>query len=313
MNIAVVTAPRSRVYMAFAVVSIVWGSTYLAIRVGVQEMPPFWMAGVRLMIAGLLLGGYALIRGQKFPTDLCTWGWLLLSGVLVLGIALGGMFWAEQHIDSGLAALLTCMSPLLMALYGSLGAEGDRLTVMLVGGLVIGLVGVGILIDPKWTASVGRVPLYAVGVIIVGGNAWSGGSVLAKRTLKAVPPLVSSAVHSLAGAVFLLLLDLIVRGGSWPHASIQSWVSLAYLVLFGSIIAYSAYIYLITHMAPARAGTFTYINPIVALFLGWLVLGEEITWRIVVGGSVILLGLFIVRRSKLQPRVMTESPQEPVS
>jgi len=307
------TAPRGRVYLAYAIVSVVWGSTYLAIRVGVQEMPPFWMAGVRLLVAGILLGGYALLTGQRLPRNLRTWGWLLLSGVLILGIALGGMFWAEQHIESGLAALLACLSPLLMALYGSMGSEGDRLNMLLVGGLVIGLVGVGILVDPNWIIGPGRAPLYAVAVILVGANAWSGGSVLAKRTLKEVAPLVSSAVHSLAGGVFLLLLDLSVRGGRWPQASVQSWISLAYLVVFGSIIAYSAYIYLITHMSPARAGTFTYINPVVAVFLGWLILSEQITWRIVLGGSVILLGLFIVRRSKLEPRRLIEQAQEPIS
>lgn len=307
------TAPRGRVYLAYAIVSIVWGSTYLAIRVGVQEMPPFWMAGVRLLVAGILLGGYALLTGQRLPRDLRTWGWLLLSGVLILGLALGGMFWAEQHIDSGLAALLTCLSPLLMALYGSMGSEGDRLNILLVGGLVIGLVGVGILVDPNWITGPERAPLYAVAVILVGANAWSGGSVLAKRTLKEVAPLVSSAVHSLAGGVFLLLLDLLVRGGRWPQASAQSWASLAYLIVFGSIVGYSAYIYLITHMAPARAGTFTYINPVVAVFLGWLILSEQITWRIVMGGSVILLGLFIVRRSKLEPRRLIEQAREPIS
>lgn len=307
------TAPRGRVYLAYAIVSIVWGSTYLAIRVGVQEMPPFWMAGVRLLVAGILLGGYALLTGQRLPRDLRTWGWLLLSGVLILGLALGGMFWAEQHIDSGLAALLTCLSPLLMAIYGSMGSEGDRLNILLVGGLVIGLVGVGILVDPNWITGPERAPLYAVAVILVGANAWSGGSVLAKRTLKEVAPLVSSAVHSLAGGVFLLLLDLFVRGGRWPQASAQSWASLAYLIVFGSIVGYSAYIYLITHMAPARAGTFTYINPVVAVFLGWLILSEQITWRIVMGGSVILLGLFIVRRSKLEPRRLIEQAREQIS
>ena len=307
------TAPRARVYLAYAIVSIVWGSTYLAIRVGVQEMPPFWMAGTRFLVAGMIIGAYALLKGHRLPSDLRTWGWLVLSGMLILGVAVGGMFWAEQYLDSGLAALLACLSPLLMALYGSLGREGDRLTLLLVGGLVIGLLGVGILVDPAWTTGAGRFSLYAVLVIIVGGNAWSGGSVMAKRTLKEVSPLVSSAIHSLAGAAFLLILDIIFYGGSWPSASPWAWISLGYLTLFGSVIAYSSYVSLLTHMAPAKAGTFTYINPVVAVFLGWLVLDEAVSLRIILGGVVILLGLFMVRRSKVQPKLMTPEAREPIS
>ena len=117
-----------RVWIAYAIVSTVWGSTYLAIRVGVLEMPPFWMAGARLCIAGVILLLVALAAGRRLPADAATWGWLLLTGILILGVALGGMFWAEQHLESGLAALLACTSPLLMALYGAVGARGDRLS-----------------------------------------------------------------------------------------------------------------------------------------------------------------------------------------
>ena len=305
------SAPRTRLYLAYATVSIVWGSTYLAIRIGVLEMPPFWMAGMRLLIASLILFAFALIRGHRLPNDIRIWGWLLLSGILILGIALGGMFWAEQYLDSGLAAFLACMSPLMMALYGSIGTEGDHLSVKLLLGMIIGLAGVAILVDPHWTTVAGRNSLIAVLVIAIGSHAWSGGSVMAKRTLKEVPPLVSSAVHSMAGALFLLFLDLVTRGGSWPHAPARAWWSLGYLIIFGSVIAYSAYIYLITHMAPAKAGTFTYFNPVVAVILGWLVLHEPITPRILLGGSVILLGLFIIRRSELKPRSIFLKAQEP--
>lgn len=313
MSSPVESAPRTRLYLSYATVSIVWGSTYLAIRVGVLEMPPFWMAGMRLLIAGLILITYALLKGHRLPKDIRTWGWLILSGVLILGIALGGMFWAEQYLDSGLAAFMACMSPLMMALYGSIGSEGDRLSPKILFGLVVGLAGVAILIDPQWTTVAGRNSFIAVLVIAIGSHAWSGGSVMAKRTLKDVPPLISSAIHSMAGAFFLLLLDLLIRGGSWPHAPARAWWSLGYLIVFGSVIAYSAYIYLITHMAPAKAGTFTYFNPVIAVILGWLVLHETITLRILLGGSVILLGLFIVRRSKLKPRSISIKAQEPLA
>lgn len=290
-------------YLAYAIVSIVWGSTYLAIRVGVQEMPPFWMAGVRFMVAGLLLGGYALATGRRLPRDPGLWSWMILTGLLILGVAVGIMFWAEQYIDSGLAALLTGISPILMAVYGSFGVEGDRLTPALMSGLVVSLVGVGILVDPQWATADGGLQFAAVGsIVLIGGPAWSGGSVLAKRRLKGVAPLVSASVHSLSAGVFLLFIDWVYRGGSWPTASPEAWISLLYLIVFGSIIAYSAYVYLLTHMAPARAGTFTYINPVVAVFLGWAILSEAVTWRLLVGGIIILSGLFIVRQVLIEPR-----------
>ncbi len=302
----------ARVWIAYAIVSVVWGSTYLAIRVGVQEMPPFWMAGIRLVLAGVLILVIALARGHRLPRRAATWGWLLLTGVLILGIALGGMFWAEQYLESGLAALLACISPLLMALYGALGARGDRLNFTILSGLLIGLAGVAVLVDPGWSRTGGTAPFIAVAVIMVGGNAWSGGSVLAKRTLAGVEPLVSSAVHSLAGGVFLLTLDLMVRGGGVPHASPRAWLALGYLVIFGSVIAYSAYIYLVTHMAPAKAGTFTYLNPIIAVMLGRLLLEEAITWRVLAGGIVILAGLALVRRAPLTPRHPVPLEEPPV-
>lgn len=300
---------RFRVYLAYAIVSVVWGSTYLAIRVGVQEMPPFWMASIRFLLAGTVLGCWALFRGVSLPREASVWGWMVLTGLLILGVAVGGMFWAEQFIDSGLAALLAGMSPLFMALYGSLGRQGDRLSPALMFGLVIGLLGVAVLVDPAWSGTSARYMYLAVLVILLGSQAWSGGSVLAKRRIRGVSSLLSSAVHALSAGVFLFLVDLAVRGGAWPRASLQAWLALGYLALFGSIIAYSAYVYLVNHMAPARAGTYSYINPVVAVFLGWLILDEPVTWRLVVGGLIILTGLFLVRRARLGVR--TGQPPEP--
>ena len=295
---AEVAGRRTRIIIAYTTVSIVWGSTYLAIRIGVNEIPPFWMAGVRLVTAGAIIAGLALWRGHRFPRNLRLYGWLIVTGTLILGVAIGGMFWSIQHLDTGLAALLTCFSPLLMALFGSLGSRGDRLDRLIVFGLLAGLGGIAVLVDPRWSAEGGGLPFIAVGIILVGANAWAGGSVLAKRHLEVVPPLVSASVHSLAGGCFLLLVDLMIRSEPLPRISIAGWGSILYLVIFGSVIAYSAYIYLVKHLPPAKAGTFTFINPLVAVFLGWLVLGEEVTWRLLVGGLVIFAGLLAVRRSR---------------
>jgi len=289
---------RARIWIAYATVSIVWGSTYLAIRIGVEEVPPFWMAGVRLVTAGVILWGIALWRGHKFPRTLREWGWLTLTGTLILGIAIGGMFWAIQHLDSGLAALLACFSPLLMALYGSVGSEGDRLDPSILVGLLVGLVGIAVLLDPGWSFKTGGMPFIAVAVILFGANAWAGGSVLSKRRLKEIPPLVSASIHSLSGGLFLLGIDLLVRHDPLPRISGVAWASILYLVIFGSVIAYSAYIYLVTHLPPAKAGTFTFINPVVAVFLGWLILDEPVTGRLLIGGLIIFVGLMLVRRSR---------------
>ncbi|MFC1628106.1 DMT family transporter [Gemmatimonadota bacterium] len=289
---------RARIWIAYVTVSIVWGSTYLAMRIGVQEVPPFWMAGVRLLAAGVILLGIALYRRNRFPGTLKEWGWLALTGTLILGVAIGGMFWAVQYLDSGLAALLACFSPLLMALYGSIGADGDRLDSSIVFGLLAGLVGIAVLLDPRWSIESASMPLIAVAVIIIGANAWSGGSVLSKRRLKNIPPLVSASVHSLSGGLFLLGIDLLVRHDPLPPISGLAWASILYLVIFGSVIAYSAYIYLVTHLPPAKAGTFTFINPVVAVFLGWLILDEPVTSRLMLGGVIIFAGLMLVRRSR---------------
>ncbi len=293
-------APRARIYLAYTIVSVVWGSTYLAIRVGVQEMPPFWMAGLRFLSAGLLLALWARATGTPFPRDLASWGWGMLTGILVLGVAVGGMFWAEQYIESGMAALLAGLSPIFMAFYGSMGREGDRLSTGLWLGLLVGFAGLAVLVWPAGGPA--RVPLLPLAVIVVGAQAWCGGSVLSKRRLRHVSPLAASTIHLLAAGLFLLLFDLVLRGGAWPRVSATAWLSLAYLILFGSVIAYSAHIYLITHLAPARASTYSYLNPVVAVFLGWLVLGEAVTWQVVIGGLVILGGLSLVRRSRILPR-----------
>jgi drug/metabolite transporter (DMT)-like permease len=292
---------RSRLYLAYAIVALVWGSTYLAIRVGVRELPPFGMAGLRFLTAGIVLALWARLTGTRFPRGAAAWGWGVLTGVLVLGVAVGGMVWAEVHIESGMADLLAGMSPIFMAFYGSLGTQGDRLSAGLWAGLFIGFAGLAILVGPVGGTS-GGVPLAPVLVILVGTQAWCGGSVLATRKLKGVPPLATSAIHHLAAGIFLLAGDLLLRGFSWPRVSPAAWLSLAYLVLFGSVIAYSAYFFLITHLPPARAGTYSYINPVVAVFLGWLVLTETVTLRVVVGGLVILTGLFLVRRARLSRR-----------
>ncbi len=210
---------RTRIWIAYTIVSIVWGSTYLAIKIGVAEVPPFWMAGVRLVAAGVILAGIA------------------------------------------------------------------------------------VLVDPRWSLEGGSMPFIAVAVIMVGANAWSGGSVLSKRRLKEVPPLVSASIHSLTGGLFLLLIDLLVRHDPLPHITARAWGSILYLVIFGSVLAYSAYIYLVKYMPPAKAGTFTFINPVVAVFLGWLVLNEELSWRLLVGGIMIFIALLAVRRSQTGRKV----------
>ncbi|MFC1499881.1 EamA family transporter [Candidatus Zixiibacteriota bacterium] len=289
---------RVRILIAYTTVSIVWGSTYLAIRIGVEEVPPFWMAGIRLIAAGIILLCIALYRRNRFPKSIGEWGWLALTGTLILGIAIGGMFWAVQHIDSGLAALLACFSPLLMALYGSIGSEGDRLDPVIIFGLLTGLAGIAVLVDPRWSVEASSMPFIAVVVILIGANAWSGGSVLSKRRLRNTPPLVSASIHSLSGGLFLLGIDLLLRRGPLPPISAVAWGSILYLVIFGSVIAYSAYIYLVKNLPPAKAGTFTFINPIVAVFLGWLVLDEPVTLRLLLGGLIIFGGLLLVRRSR---------------
>ncbi|MGH8890481.1 MAG: EamA family transporter [Acidothermaceae bacterium] len=285
---------------ALVVVYVVWGSTYLGIRYVVASLPPYLSAGVRFLVAGALLFPFALRRGTpaERAADRPTgrqWLSALIIGGLLLAVGNGGVSAAEQHVASGTAALLVGMVPLWMALFGWLRFR-EQLTGWAVAGLLVGFGGVALLA----TGSGGhRAAVTAGGLVtlIVATIAWSGGSLFARSAPMPARPLVGTAMEMLAGGAMCLVIGTIV--GEWPKVHLGSahasaWLGLAYLIVFGSLVAYSAYTWLLRHAPTPVVATYAYVNPAVAVFLGWLIGGEHIYPRTIGAAAIVIAGVALI-------------------
>lgn len=291
------TSPRAgrvRVALAFLAIYVIWGSTYLAIRYAVETIPPLYTAGCRHLVAGSVLLLWALAKGQR-PT------WAQLRASVVIGfffflIGHGSLHWAEQYVPSGLASLLIAIEPIIVFLLSSAAARAWRVNGMLLAGILLGLVGVGILVHGTGLGAGGRGGLGPLAVLI-GALSWSIGIIYSRRSKLSGSPLLLSALSLLAGAAMLLTTGTLVgeaKGFLLPQVSLKSWLALGYLIVFGSIIAFTAYNWLLEHYSPTLVATHTYVNPVVAVFLGWLYGGEVITLKvglaaILVVGAVVLV------------------------
>lgn len=286
---------RPAVLLAFAAVWLIWGSTYLAIRVVLETLPPFTMAGTRFVVAGTLLASFALLRGAARPTR-AQWGTaLLLGGLLFLG-GNGAVVWAEQRIASGLAALLVAIEPLWVVLLqarSGAGRPGGRA----VAGVLLGIAGLVVLVGP-WNLGAGeRVDLTGSVVVVAGSLAWAIGS-LAGRTAKLPePPAMAAATQMLAGGALLLLAGLLSGEPAriaWSAVSLRSALALLYLALFGSIVAFTAYLWLLRHVSPAMASTYAFVNPVVAVVLGAWLGAEPLTPRLLLAGLLIVGAVVLI-------------------
>lgn len=285
-------------WAALGIVYVVWGSTYLAIRIGVETMPPFLSAAARFLAAGLLLA--ALVAWRQGPAALRVNRRQLGSAALIgLMLLLGGnglVVLAERSVPSGLAALLVAAVPLWVVLLRRL--TGQRTSGTTIAGVLLGLAGLGVLTVPGLS---GQVQLLGVLTVIAATVMWSGGSFLASRLPMPANVLAASAYEMIAGGLGCLALAA-VRGE--PQAldlatiSTRSWLALAYLVVFGSLIAFTAYAWLLQSAPLPLVATYAYVNPVVAVFLGWLILGEPLTWPILVGGAIVVGGVCLVVRTE---------------
>ncbi|KAA0255827.1 hypothetical protein FBQ97_07535 [Acidobacteria bacterium ACD] len=286
---------RPAVLLAFAAVWLIWGSTYLAIRVVLETLPPFTMAGVRFVAAGLLLGAFSLARGAARPTR-AQWGTaLVLGGLLFLG-GNGAVVWAEQRIASGLAALLVAIEPLWVVLLQARSGAG-RPSARAVLGVVLGIAGLLVLIGPWNLGASDRVDLAGSVVVVAGSLSWAIGS-LAGRTAKLPePPPLAAATQMLAGGALLLVAGLAAGEPArvvWSAVSLRSVLALAYLALFGSIVAFTAYLFLLRQVSPARASTYAFVNPVVAVVLGAWLGGEPLTPRLLAAGALIVGAVVLI-------------------
>lgn len=288
---------------AFATIYIVWGSTYLGMRVGVETMPPLMLAGVRFLIAGAILFSIVRLRGAAWPTARQWRDNAVIGTILLLG-GNGPVIWAEQFIPSGITALLIGLSPTCMVLIEWAFPGGRRPGPCTTLGLVIGFAGIIVLVAPwEYVSGVDALPPKGVIAILCSTVFWSGGSILSRHVRDAAPAFSASAMQMLCGGG-ALVLGALVRGEPgmlhFDAISARSWIAFAYLVLVGSLVGFSTYTWLIKNSTPARVSTYAYVNPIVAVFLGWLMLGEQVTARTLFAAAIIVTSvvIIIVRRNK---------------
>ncbi|HOA22944.1 MAG TPA: drug/metabolite exporter YedA [Aggregatilineales bacterium] len=303
------TAPsRWKIAAAFAAIYIIWGSTYLGIRFAIETIPPFLMAGVRFLLAGAMLYGWARVRGAPRPLRV-HWRSAAIIGALLLLGGNGGVTWGEQHIASGLAALLVATVPIWIAALDWLRPGGTRPDGPVIAGLLLGFVGILLLVGPGNLG--GGEGNYTLGTLAVLGAAfsWALGSLYSKRAPLPGDALQGIGMEMLAGGVWLWLAGTLA--GEWGQLnlgaiSLRSGLALAYLTLFGSLVGFTAYVWLLRVVSPARAATYAYVNPVVAVFLGWALAGEELTPLTLVAAAVIIAGVVITTTYRAQPRVAAE-------
>lgn len=282
--------------VALATVYVLWGSTYLAIRFGIETMPPLLMASVRFLIAGTLMYGWALkrgdVRGGGGPTAR-HWLSTLVIGGLLLGVGNGGVTWGEQFVASGVAALLVATVPVWMALLSHLTGQ-EKLGRLVGAGLVLGIAGV-VLVAHPWSGGIGQVK--GIVVVLMAAFGWACGSLFARRAALPKSAILVTGMEMLCGGALLFLaagLDGELGRVHPERFSLLSVLAVAYLVVFGSIVAFSAYVWLLNHVSAALAGTYAFVNPAVAVFLGALFAHEPLTPTVLVGGAVIIGGVSLV-------------------
>jgi drug/metabolite transporter (DMT)-like permease len=282
--------------VAFAIIYFVWGSTFLAIRVGVREVPPLILAAMRFFAAGLVLYLWMRARGEKSPTAR-EWRSAALLGVVIFLFDYGLLFWSEMRVPSGIAAVMLATIPAMMALCEIVFLRTQRLTARLVVGLAIGLAGVAVLVMPSF--NLGGAPVDKLGAValIFASASWSIASVLSRKMKLPESKVMSSGAQMLCGGVALWIAAFAFgefRGFAVASVSRGTWIALAYLTVAGSIVGFTAYVWLLHTESPTKVGTYAYVNPIVAVFVGYFFGGEALSTRTIVGTACVLVGVLVI-------------------
>ncbi|MFZ5643345.1 MAG: EamA family transporter [Bacillota bacterium] len=288
----------TRAYLAYAVVCVVWGSTYLAIRIGVSDLPPALFAGVRFILAGSIMLAYVYFKKLQMPQSLKDLRIIATIGLFLLFGGNGMVVWSEQYISSGLAALLISTVPLYVAVLDFAVPGGTRIGWKGWAGLLIGFSGVGLLVLPG--AGINAIDFRGVLGVLAGALLWAVGSVYSSRKQVSGSMLAISALETLAAGIALCLTGALFGEIPRFHLTLNGAGALIYLIFFGSILGFSCFVYIIKTMPPAKASTYTYVNPVVAVFLGWLILSESVTLRDIIGAAVILAGVVMVQTSRFR-------------
>ncbi|MFI5152770.1 MAG: EamA family transporter [Chitinophagales bacterium] len=301
-----------KIGLAFASVYIIWGSTYLAILFGLKSLPPFLMASLRFLLAGLLLFIWRIIKGDRLPSRLSIQqnG---LCGILTLFGGVGSVGWAEQYLPSGVAAIIVTAVPFWFVLFDRKQWAFYFSNKLIIGGLIFGFAGVALLVGltrpAVGQAADSRHQLLAALMIMAGGIAWTTGSLYSKYQIKGNSILMNGSVQFLMAGVFSALVSFLF--GEWKNFSpqeiiLQSWLALFYLITMGSLVAYLAYLWLLKKRPAAQVSTYVYVNPVIAVLLGAILANEKISWLQIAALAVILCGVLMVNLPKYKKQAATQ-------
>ena len=304
--------PAWKTLLAFAVIYFVWGSTYLAIRVGVREVPPFLLAAMRFLVAGVVLYGWMIAQGEPSPSAR-QWRSVSLLAILIFVIDYGLVFWSEQRVASGIAAVMMATIPAFMALSEIIFLRTQKLTVRLALALLIGIGGVEVLMSRS--LNLGDAPIDRVGAValIIASMSWSVASVLTRKLPLPPSKVMSSGAQMLAGGVFLALTAAALGEFRNFHPSAVSrgaWLSLLYLIVAGSIIGFTAYVWLLHHESPTKVGTYAYVNPVVAVLVGYFLGGEALGLRTILGTLLVLISVVVITTTRAKKPAAAPSVED---
>ncbi|HXT42318.1 MAG TPA: EamA family transporter [Candidatus Angelobacter sp.] len=296
-------ASRGPVIAAFAAIYLIWGSTYLGIRFAVETLPPFLMGGARFLTAGLILYTWLRVTGTLSPS-LVNWRHAALASTLLLGVGNGAVNWAEQKVSSGLTALIIAGTPVWFALFDWLWPGGTRPTRQTILGIAVGFAGVLVLVGSRSTLHGGATDFTGVVVLVCASVAWAVGSLYTKYAPKPESPMMVAAQQMIAGGIILSLTGLATGEAATFDAARVSTRSLAafvYLTLIGSLLGFSVYAWLLKATTPARLSTYAYVNPVIAVFLGWALGGEVLTAQMLMAAAVIVFGVVVITARRTPP------------
>src|SRR5215218_8252785 len=304
--------------LAFAAVYIIWGSTYLAIKYAIETLPTFLMAGFRFLIAGSLLYVWARFSKTYEKPKLVHWRTGLIVGTLLLGIGNGGVVLAEHYISSSLAALLVATTPFWIVLLGWMFMKTGRPNLKVVAGLALGFIGVYTLIaggeEQAGESNGGQ--LFGIALILFATLGWSIGSLYGTRAPTAKSPILAAALQMLSGGFVLLIVGTLA--GEWSTVdiaavSLNSWLAFAYLITFGAFVAYTAYSWLLRNASPSALSTYAYVNPAIAVVLGWAIAGESMTGQMLIGAGIIVASVALITLNRSKPEAAEPEPESEAS
>lgn len=296
-----IRSPKAKLIAAFIAVYLIWGSTYLAIRFGLEGLPPFLMSGTRYLIAGAILYLYATRNGVKHPTAM-EWLRATVIGILLFVVGNGGVVIAAATIPSGLVSLMVATVPIYIVLLQWAAPGGKRPGRFTAAGLAVGVLGMVLLLGPNKLGGSTAVDPAGIIWVMLASLGWAAGSLYARHARLPASQLQSAGMQTAAGGAVMLLISFVLgehHGFNMAAVSLKSWLAFIYLIVFGSIIAFTAYLYMIKTASPTRVSTYAYVNPLVAVFLGWSLAGETVTAQTILASAVILCAVWLITRPNI--------------